>query len=390
VNDTPSHPRSSAGRRRVPRPRSASGSDPGADETQRFRRRADRPLRVADDAAEEAREEATAPGWLAVARGVALFLGAFTLLNLIGEVRGASHDAHLGWIDLRPLTVEAARGFLGLTGGLLLLFAVHPGQPRFFRGLTILGVLTLFGASLWNAYQYYEQIRDAEIHARIPISFSLHVAACLAVVFAGLVARGGRSARPGRDLFVVLLTIAVCAAGFPLAQFYCQGKTDYRHAADAAVIFACDAPPGDDPSKSLEARVRTASRLYQDQLVRKLILTGGPGKGGMHEAEVMRRLAIEFGVPAADLISDTSGTATEAGVKGTLELFEQHGVHDVLVVSDFYLLPRIKLCYRRFGNEVDTVPAEEVAGVGNLRELQHELVREATALWVFYLQPLVL
>jgi vancomycin permeability regulator SanA len=140
----------------------------------------------------------------------------------------------------------------------------------------------------------------------------------------------------------------------------------------------------------MEARMRTASQLYQEKLVRKLMILGGPGENGVSEAEAMQKLAVEFGVPQADLVLVTSGADTEAAVKSSLERCEEGGLHNLLAVSDFYLLPRIKLCYRRHGKEVDTVPADQPDGANSLRELRHALVEEATALWVFYLQPLVL
>jgi hypothetical protein len=180
-------------------------------------RRIERPIRAERPAVRDAPEELPAPAWLAVARGVALFLGAFTLLNLLGEIRGASHDANLWWIDLRPCPTEAARGFLGMTGALLMLFAVHPQLPRFFRGLTILCVLTFFGTALWNAYQYYEQIRGELIHAKCrwrsrctwPPAWRY---------FSGLLGHRGRSDHAARDLFVAVF-IALCVTGFPIARF---------------------------------------------------------------------------------------------------------------------------------------------------------------------------
>jgi hypothetical protein len=40
-------------------------------------------------------------GWNALPRGLALFVGGFALLNLLGGLRRAGFDANLWWIDLR-------------------------------------------------------------------------------------------------------------------------------------------------------------------------------------------------------------------------------------------------------------------------------------------------
>lgn len=396
VDDVPYRPRSSKQPRheqrrvrRSRRPEEPAEETRPASEPIRSRRRVDRPLSVDRPAKPEPPPEIFAPAWQAVARGVAFFLGAFLLLILLGEVRGASHDANLGWIDLRPCSAEVARGLLGACGSLLLLFAVHPIMPGFFRGLTILAVLALFGAALWNSYVFYQQFRAGEIHAKIPVAFPLHVAALSAVVFSGLIGLRGRSSNLSRDLFLAMFSAALCVASFPLAQFFCQGKVDNRRAADVAVVFACDVPPGAKLEQTLETRVRAACQLYEEKLVRKLILVAGPGKQGEEETEILRRLAVEQGVPEADLIPDTSGSAVESAVQGTLDLCEKNDLHNLLVVSDFYLLPRIKLCFRRFGKDVDTVPAVSEAGDKSPRASNEALAQEASALWVFYIQPLV-
>lgn len=46
------------------------------------------------------------------ARGIALFLGGFSLLNLVGEVRSPGFDANPWWIDLRLLPTLAGRALL--------------------------------------------------------------------------------------------------------------------------------------------------------------------------------------------------------------------------------------------------------------------------------------
>lgn len=52
----------------------------------------------------------------AATRGMALLLGAFTLLNVLGELRNPGFDANLWWIDLRfanPLFRQGLRILFG-------------------------------------------------------------------------------------------------------------------------------------------------------------------------------------------------------------------------------------------------------------------------------------
>ena len=49
-----------------------------------------------------------APPWTALVRGVALFLGLFSLLNCVQGAGGRSVEANLWWVDLRGLPVAVA------------------------------------------------------------------------------------------------------------------------------------------------------------------------------------------------------------------------------------------------------------------------------------------
>ena len=163
------------------------------------------------------------------------------------------------------------------------------------------------------------------------------------------------------------------------------GKTDYRRPADAAVVLGARAYADGRPSDALADRVRTACGLYQDGLVRRLIFSGGPGDGAIHETEAMKRMAMGLGVKAEDIWLDKAGVNTQATVKNTETLLRQWHASRVLVVSHDYHLPRVKLTYQRAGWDVFTVPAKQSY---LLRQTPYNMAREVAALWVYYLRPL--
>lgn len=183
----------------------------------------------------------------------------------------------------------------------------------------------------------------------------------------------------------VAAAFLVCVAIFPFAQMLCFGKTDYRRSADVAVVFGARAYKDGRPSDALADRVNTACQLYRAGLVKKIIFSGGPGDGAFSESTVMRRMAIGLGVKPADIVTDDLGLNTQATVKNSEALFAQMHAKNVLVVSHFYHLPRIKLAYQRTGWEVYTVPAKETRFLGLL---PYYMSREVAALWVYYLRPL--
>jgi len=161
------------------------------------------------------------------------------------------------------------------------------------------------------------------------------------------------------------------------------GNTDYRRPANAVVVFEARAYKDERLSDALEDRVRTACELYHSGLARRLVMSGGPGDGTIHETETMRRYAIRHGVRAEDVFVDQQGLSTEATVRNTVPKFREWRVTRVLAVSHFYHLPHIKLAYQGAGFEVCTVPARQKYV---LSQLPYSVVRKTAAFWFYYLK----
>jgi vancomycin permeability regulator SanA len=190
-----------------------------------------------------------------------------------------------------------------------------------------------------------------------------------------------RSFDSGRIALLVLIWLGL----FPLLQTLCFGKTDYRRPADVAVVFGARAYANGQPSDALADRVRTACHLYRQGIVRKLLFSGGPGDGPIHETEAMRLMAVSLGVSDSDILMDRAGLNTEQTVVNTTSMVSKMSARRVLAVSHFYHLPRIKMAYQRHGWEVYTVPAREKYF---LKQIPYSMAREVAAFWEYYWHPL--
>lgn len=325
--------------------------------------------------------------WRGFARGLATFAGGFGLLNVLGELRHPGFDANLWWIDLRPMPVWGTRGFLAFASVLLLAYGIRPRCGRLRRVVTIFVTLGLLAFTVSNSVRFFVLTANGDIAAGFPVPFSLFVAAALAAVLATMLRPGCRDigGRSGAEWAAIGSGVAMCLIGFPVAQMFCFGLTDYRRPADAAVVFGARVYADGRPSLAVADRVRTGCTLYRQGLVRTLILSGGPGDGATHETEAMRTLALELGVAPRDIVIDADGVNTEATARNTTATFDSLGTRRILVVSHFYHLPRIKLCYQRLGREVYTVPARQTRV---LAQLPRYMAREVAALWVYYGRPL--
>ena len=319
------------------------------------------------------------------ARGLAAFLGCFTLLNLAGQILRPGFDANDWWIMLPYAPPWASRLMLFVAAALLAAYAARPAMGKRRRPATLAVTTLCCLVAIGNAATYWQLRAGGALRAGRPLPLSALIAAALAVVAAGVWRnRSSGRARPSRPWLSAGVVVA-CMVLFPLAQMTFFGKSDYRRPADAIVVFGARAYADGTASQCLEERVRTAVGLYHDGLADTLIFSGGPGDGDVHETESMRRLAVDLGVPDESIVTDPRGLNTRATVANTAEIFRRRGVRRILAVSHFYHLPRIKLAYRRAGWEVYTVPAEEICP---LTYLPHYMAREVAAIWVYYLRPL--
>jgi uncharacterized SAM-binding protein YcdF (DUF218 family) len=116
-----------------------------------------------------------------------------------------------------------------------------------------------------------------------------------------------------------------------------------------AVVLGTQVLPGGRPSRTLEARVRHAARLYAEGEVGLLIPTGGLGKHPPSGAEVMARVLREEGVPEeATLLEDRALNTWDsarlvAGMAGKL------GAKSVVVVTDPLHCVRTVAAFRKAG-----------------------------------------
>jgi uncharacterized SAM-binding protein YcdF (DUF218 family) len=298
-----------------------------------------------------------------MARGIALFLALFTLLNLAGDLRFSGASGNVWWIDFPLLPLPVSRTLLALIALALLWFAL--GRPP--RPLTLAAPAIVFVAAVANAVVYYTLLARHAIHSSVPIPLSLVIAlSMLVIVFRCDAIESTRS---------IALAFLASAVVFPIAQITTFGMTDYRRPADLIVVFGAKAYADGTPSDALADRVRTACALYRGGLAPRLLFSGGPG-----EPDSMQHLAESLGVPPAAILRDPAGLNTESTARNTVALL--HSPTRIMAVSHFYHLPRIKMTYQRYGNEVYTVPcADSVPGT-----MPFNVAREVAAFWRYYLR----
>jgi len=322
---------------------------------------------------------------LNIGRGFALFLAAFSLLNVVGELFHPGFDASGWWLDTRSVPNFVSRTLILIFAVLMFEFTRRPECSRFLNRVQKLAVACVLVIAVRDAWVFHSLISQGAITTQFKLPFSIIVAMLLLTIFGALHIRIRERRTSARGKTMIFAATIGCTVAFPMLQIHCFGWTDYRRPANVAVVFGCKVYASGNLSTALSDRVRCACELYHQGLVGHLVMSGGPGQGDIHETDAMRDFAVSLGVPPDRILTDRSGLSTNETVASTVPLFRKHGFERVLAVSHFFHLPRIKLTYQRAGVTVFTVPARQKFRLPNEGFM---LVRETAALWAYYARPL--
>ena len=130
---------------------------------------------------------------------------------------------------------------------------------------------------------------------------------------------------------------------------------------------------GDKPSPMLEDRLLEAIRLYNNKVSPKIIMSGDHGRKEYDEVNIMKKFAIEKGIPSEDIFMDHAGFSTYESLYRAKEVFE---AKKVVIVTQKYHLYRALYIANQLGIEAYGVNSDPRRYVGETyRELREILAR---------------
>lgn len=128
-----------------------------------------------------------------------------------------------------------------------------------------------------------------------------------------------------------------------------DGSTDTLKNADIAVIPGNKVNPDGTLSERLEKRLECGLKLYQNNRIKKIIVSGGLGAEGYYEGDKMREYLIANKVPDSSIVVDNLGINTRATVDNTLKLKDSLHFESVIVVSQYFHVTRTKMLFKKRG-----------------------------------------
>ncbi len=176
-------------------------------------------------------------------------------------------------------------------------------------------------------------------------------------------------------LFLTGLIILI----FHLAVFCFIGLNDNIKRADIIVIFGNTVNVDGTLSDRLKSRLDEGLELFNAGDADYILVTGGFGKEGHDEPQVMKQYLISKNVPRDSIFQDSQGANTLASAQNTKQIMTEKKLTSVILVSQYFHITRAVFTFKKIGvTEVYHAHAK----IFELRDL-YSLPREIAAFYKY-------
>ena len=133
---------------------------------------------------------------------------------------------------------------------------------------------------------------------------------------------------------LIFIVLAVAYTACNAASIWMYAGKDETQKADVAIVLGAATSQG-KLSLVYQERVNHAIHLYNRGYVKKLIMTGGVGKGNnTPDAYAAKQYAILKHVPKEDILTEEISTITQENLEHAKKIMEDGGYETALIVSD--------------------------------------------------------
>ena len=181
-------------------------------------------------------------------------------------------------------------------------------------------------------------------------------------------------------IIIVIVAIAVIVLGINLyvrlsTKNQIIKENEYSNLSNVDCIIILGAGIWEDkPSPMLEDRLLEGIKLYQNKVSDKIIMSGDHGRKEYDEVNIMKKYAIEKGIPSENIFMDHAGFSTYESIYRAKDIFQ---AKKVVIVTQKYHLYRALYIANQLGIEAYGVGADPRQYVGATnREIREILARD--------------
>lgn len=124
---------------------------------------------------------------------------------------------------------------------------------------------------------------------------------------------------------------------------------------DCILVLGCKVKDNGEPSPMLLDRLITGTELYKEGAAPKILMSGDHGRDTYDEVNVMKKYALDNGIPSEDVFMDHAGFSTYDSIYRAKHIFE---AKKVIIVTQEYHLNRALYLAHKLGLEAYGVPAD--------------------------------
>ncbi|WP_312702342.1 ElyC/SanA/YdcF family protein [Sedimentibacter sp.] len=142
---------------------------------------------------------------------------------------------------------------------------------------------------------------------------------------------------------------------------------------DCIIVLGAGVRADGSPSPMLQDRLITGIKLYEDGVSDRMIMSGDHTKKGYDEVNIMKKYAIDKGIPSEHIFMDHAGISTYDSIYRAKEIFQ---ADKIIIVTQKYHLYRALHIAERLGVEAYGISADVRTYAGqDLRELREKAAR---------------
>ncbi len=141
-------------------------------------------------------------------------------------------------------------------------------------------------------------------------------------------------------ILCLLLSLYVVFNGVSIYQY---SRVDEAVHVEFGVVLGASSYNG-EVSNVYRERLNHAIKLYEQDIINKIIVTGGVGKGAkVSDAKAAYNYLISRGISKENIILEELSTITEENLINSKRIIKSHGFNEAIIISDPLHMKRAKL-----------------------------------------------
>lgn len=156
--------------------------------------------------------------------------------------------------------------------------------------------------------------------------------------------------------FLIISFIVVLHIATNVIDICNYAKRDEKQTADVAIVLGAGTN-GNEVSPVFRERLNHGIWLYENGYVKKIILTGGYGKGNSKsDAAIAMEYVISQGVPKNNILLEEQSTITEENIENAKDIMNAEAYETAIIISDPFHMKRAMLMAEDYGIKAYSSP----------------------------------